>query len=120
MTETRDEKAQEDTAQENQAHEIDALVRAASDRETDETAIYYKVIGRLDERPAIWTAMLPRFGPNLAAAGFASLMVAAGFMGYALPDLANAGTDEQILALAFGLSDGIGDPLVPAATGLVE
>lgn len=75
---------------------IDALVRAASARDVDEAALACAVHAKLAPRQAWLT--LPRFGPNLAAAGFAAMLLVAGVAGYALPDL--GGADDDLLLLA--------------------
>ena len=80
---------------------LDDLVRAASQRDADEGAIYHSVIRKLDEPRQPWLS-LPSLGPSTAIAGFAAMMFVAGLVGYALPDLAAADSEESILSLAVG------------------
>ncbi|MEM9061870.1 MAG: hypothetical protein AAGD13_15530 [Pseudomonadota bacterium] len=97
--------------------ELDALVRAASAAPTDEVGTYYKVLSRIDAAPRPALIPLPGLSPNLALASFAALMLAAGAAGYALPDLTTQGADDQILALAFGITDAAPDPFAPTVAG---
>lgn len=89
---------------------LDALVRAASERETDEPALYQSVLGRLDpEEHQRLTPIFWPFSSGLAAAGFAALFLTAGLGGYVLPDLAFTDPETQILAIAMGEVD---DPVL--------
>lgn len=96
---------------ERESREIDDLVRAASDRATDETQTCFKVLARIDAEPAAPRWYLPAIGPQMATAGFAALMLAAGVAGYQLPEIASGSTEQDILLMAFGLPDSVAGPL---------
>ena len=87
----------------NKNRDLDDLIRAASDRDVDEGAIFRSVVGQIDQADArgSWFR-LPEFGPGTAAAGFAAMMFVAGFAGYALPDLALGPPEDDLLVLAMG------------------
>lgn len=81
---------------------IDDLIRAASARDVDQDKLYRSVLDQLEPQPKPSWIKLPSLGPNLVAAGFAAMLLFAGFAGYSLPDI---GSDEdQFLALAIGQS----------------
>ncbi|MEM1372087.1 MAG: hypothetical protein AAGG72_07660 [Pseudomonadota bacterium] len=81
--------------------QIDDLVLSASEREADESAIFSAVNNKLDASPRSWFR-LPSIGANTAVAGFAVMMLAAGFVGYNLPDIAIGSTEDGLLLLAMG------------------
>ncbi|MEL6479054.1 MAG: hypothetical protein AAFR17_17130 [Pseudomonadota bacterium] len=89
---------------------VDALVKRASARETDEAGLSQAVLTRLAAEERRLPA-LPAFGPGVAAASFAMLVLMAGAGGYALPDLLLEGPEEQALALAFGQGQVLDDPV---------
>lgn len=98
---------------------LDALVRAASAQDVDEAAIKRRVSERLGvRRGTAWR--LPTFGPQMAVAGFATMLLAAGLAGYNAPDLLEYGIDQQLLMLAFGDPAAAGAMLPTDAGGAVE
>lgn len=84
-------------------HDLDDLIRAASNRDVDEGTIFRSVLGKIDdaEDRRGWFS-LPAFGPGTAVAGFAAMMVVAGFAGYSLPGLSLGAPEEDFLVLAMG------------------
>lgn len=98
---------------------LDALVRAASARDVDAAAIKRRVNERLATRGGTaWR--LPAFGPQLAVAGFATMLIAAGLAGYSAPDLLDYGIDQQMLMLAFGDPEAAGATFPSDALGAAE
>lgn len=83
--------------------DLDDLIRAASQRDVDDSAIFRSVMGQIDDaadrRP--WFR-LPDFSPATAIAGFAAMLFVAGFAGYSLPDLTMGAPEEDLLVLAMG------------------
>ena len=94
-------------------HDLDELIRAASERDVDEGAIFRSVLGQIDDaenRRSLFH--LPTFGPGTVVAGFAAMMLVAGFAGYTLPDLTLGAEEEGFLVLAMG-----GDALASGLLG---
>ncbi|MEM7058771.1 MAG: hypothetical protein AAF557_14365 [Pseudomonadota bacterium] len=82
--------------------DLDDLIRAASARETDEGTTFRSVLGWIDAEEKRTFFRLPSFGPNMAAAGFAAMLFAAGITGYALPELTLGDPEDDFLLLAMG------------------
>ncbi len=96
---------------------IDALVRAASARDTNAEKLRRAVNDRLDAQAGARVFLRPFFTPRLAVAGFATMLLAAGFGGYHLPGLATGDPDESMLLLAMGAPTALDDPIVAFFVG---
>ena len=106
----------DDRDQDDRDRRLAALIRQASQRETDQAALARAVLGRLDQ-PAGRVPRLPSFAPQLAAASFALLLLAAGFTGYTLSGF---GPEDGTLFLTLGDANLIGDPLVDLGLGALQ
>lgn len=83
---------------------IDGLIRAASDRPTDEAALSRAVLSRLaanNRTRRVWG--LPSLRPATTIAGFAALLAASGVAGYGLSGQIAEG--DILLTMAFGDPD---------------
>lgn len=87
---------------------IEDQVRAASASPTDESRLYYAVLARLDQGEARRLDWLPRFGPGMATAGFAAMMIVGIFVGYGVTGPTLDASETDILRIAFGDAGALG------------
>ncbi|MEM8836762.1 MAG: hypothetical protein AAGE89_01615 [Pseudomonadota bacterium] len=104
--------------------EINALVRAASGVDVDEAKLTRNVLTKIavetNGKSSAFYGGFRSYSPAAACAGFAMLMLGAGFFGYVLGDIMGFAGDDQFLLLALSDPHGLNDPFLDPVFERVE